>query len=301
MMREFKVTGKTQRLDAFLVSVMKDLSRNKIQRLISDEKILINGKKKASSYKVKDGDKILVSIEEKALDNYLRPWNFPLEIIYECDDFVVIDKPFGVSVHPANGSDDKTIANALLYHFGDGLSSVAGAMKPGIVHRLDKYTSGCLLVAKNDKAHAYFSAQFKDRKVKKLYLTLVKGELIPKTGTIDSPIGRSYRDRKKMSVHSFHGRSAVTHYEVLKYVYGCSLLKVRIETGRTHQIRAHLAAIGHPVVCDDTYGDKKFNNDFREKYGLSRQFLHAQKIGFNDLSGEWREFEALIPSDLQIF
>lgn len=299
-MFKFKINDEKGRLDVFLVSHIQDSSRTYMQKLISSGKVLVNGKSSVASYKIRKND--LISVSETFLDNSpkkLLPWDFPLEVIFEDDDYAVINKPAFLSVHPAPHSEKMTLVNALLYKYGNNLSSVPGALRPGIVHRLDKDTSGCLIVAKNDAANRYFSEQFKKRSVKKVYVALLKGHLSPVSGTIKSPIGRSYKDHKKMSVHTFHGRDAVTHYKVIKYFDNCTLVEVNIVTGRTHQIRVHFSAIGHSVIGDDIYGDRKLNKVFKEKFGLCRQFLHAKSISFCDPSGFNRLLEALLPKDLE--
>lgn len=299
-MSKFRVNDGSGRLDVFLVSRIQNSSRACMQRLISSGKVLVNGKSKSASYKVRKND--LICVSETFLDNPsdgLLPWNFPLEVVFEDDDYVVINKPAFLSVHPVPHSKKMTLVNALLYKYGNNLSSASDALRPGIVHRLDKDTSGCLIVSKNDAANRYFSEQFKKRSVKKVYVALLKGRLSPVSGMIKSPIGRSYKDHKKMSVHTFNGRDAVTHYKVVKYFDDCTLVEVNIITGRTHQIRVHFSAIGYPIIGDDVYGDKKLNKVFKEKFGLCRQFLHARNISFNDPSGVSRSFEAPLPKDLE--
>jgi 23S rRNA pseudouridine1911/1915/1917 synthase len=295
--KKIKADISGERLDVYLARVFNDFTRSKCKKLIECEAVLVNGNVSNSSYKVKEGDKIEVKIEDAVVAENVEPWDFDLEVLKENKNFVLINKPPFVSVHPALGQKENTIVNALVHKYQDSLSGVKN-LKPGIVHRLDKDTSGCLLVAKNDKAHVFYADQFKDRKVKKTYLALVNGVVDPAEGTIDSPVGRSYKDRKKMSVHTFTGRNAVTHYKVVKSYKDCSLVEVDIETGRTHQIRVHLAAIGYPVIGDTTYGSKKTNNFFRDEYGLERQFLHAQKLSFKDLDGKTYKCEAPLLDDL---
>ncbi|MBU1992576.1 RluA family pseudouridine synthase [Patescibacteria group bacterium] len=262
------------RLDRFLYQEIGFLSRTSVKKDVLGGFVKVNGGVVKPSHRLKKGDKVVMRIPDST--PVAVPGNIPPDVIYENKDFLVINKPKGVVV------DSSLAVNE-------------GLVRGGIVHRLDKDTSGCLILAKNDKFQAYISGQFKDRKVKKVYTALVKGKIEPKEGTIEAPVGRSYRDRKKMSVHTLAGRNAVTHYKVLKYFKDCTLLEIKIETGRTHQIRVHLSAIGYPIVGDTIYGDKGFNKNF----DIDRQFLHAQKIGFVDLKGEAREFEAPLPNDLE--
>lgn len=288
-----------KRLDFFLSGKIPDLSRSYIQKCIRDGAVKVNGCVPKSSYRLGVSDEVVVSLPQEKASSII-PMEIPLDVLYENKDFLVLNKKPHISVHPSVSNEDvPTLVHALLYYCKDSLSGIGGVLRPGIVHRLDKDTSGCLVVAKNDKAHRYFSEQFKDRKVKKTYIALVKGKVSPESGTIDSPVGRSYKSGKKMSVHTFSGRSATTYYKVIKYFNNCSLLEISIATGRTHQIRVHMSAIGHPVLGDTTYGDRKINKAFLEDFSLDRQFLHAKKLGFKDLSGKAREFVAPLPADLE--
>lgn len=288
-----------KRLDFFLSERFSDISRSYMQKCIRDGRVMVNSRVSKSSCRLKAGDNVVIDFPPlKSVS--ISPRKIPLDILYEDKDFLVLNKQPRISVHPSvSNEDEPTLVHALLYHCKDSLSGIGGVLRPGIVHRLDKDTSGCLVVAKNDKAHVYFSRQFKDRKVKKTYIALVKGRVSPEAGTIESPIGRSYKSGKKMSVHTFSGRSATTHYKVIKYFNNCSLLEISIATGRTHQIRVHMSAIGHPVLGDATYGDRKINKVFLENFSLNRQFLHAKKLGLKDLSGKEREFNAPLPADLE--
>ncbi len=282
----------SSRLDHFIVKKL-GLSRNQIQRLISDGHVKVNNKAVKSNQKVKTGDEISYHVPKAKLSP-LKPEKIPLNVIFEDKNILVINKPAGIVVHPdETGHSTGTLVQAILAHCKD-LSGIGGTKRPGIVHRLDKDTSGVLLIAKNDKTHQKYSQLFQDRKVKKTYLALVKGNPKTQKGRIEAGIARHSVDRKKMAV-SNQGRTAITNFEVLEVHPGFSLLKVNIETGRTHQIRVHLASIGHPVIGDSVYGDKALNKKFQEKHGLKRQFLHAQKL---EIDG--KTFEAKLPDDLLI-
>ena len=246
------------RLDAYISSKETNLSRTNIQRLIEEGNILVNGQKKKISYKVQTGDNIEINIPE-AKETSIKAENIPVEVVYEDNDIIVVNKPKGMVVHPANGNPDGTLVNAIMAMCKGSLSGIGGEIRPGIVHRLDKDTSGLLIVAKNDLAHINMSNQIKDRQVKKIYIALVKGNINENEATINMPIGRSTKDRKKMAVRK-DGKEAVTHFKVLKRYKDYTLLKVKIDTGRTHQIRVHMAEIGHPVVGDMVYSKGK--NEF---------------------------------------
>lgn len=287
---QFTVEKPGKRLDKFLGENCPGISRTQAQKLIDDGYVTVNHRQEKASYKLEAGDVIEVSIPTPASSN-LQPEAIPIKILYEDEDLLVIDKPAGLTTHPAPGHPSHTLVNAILSHLTN--ISESDSTRPGIVHRLDKDTSGVMLVAKNTAALANLSDQFKSRSVKKTYVTLVQGKLKPEQGIIEAPIGRDAGDRKKMSVTGeSRGRYARTNYYVMKYVGNYSLLEIMPETGRTHQIRVHLAAIGYPVVGDETYGAKS-------PY-LKRQFLHARKIGFNlPASGKWVEFESPLPEDLE--
>jgi 23S rRNA pseudouridine1911/1915/1917 synthase len=285
----FTVDIPGMRLDKFVGERCPGLSRAHAQELITGGFVTVNGKAAKSSLKLNLNDKIDVTIRPET-PSPLQAENIPLKIIYEDDDILVIDKPAGIAVHPAPGTPSGTLVNAIL-HYLPGIAKDADSLRPGIVHRLDKDTSGLILVAKNRAAQANLSDQFKNRTVKKTYITLVKGKLTPEKGIIEADIGRDPKNRQKMAVVE-EGREARTDYKVIRYYDNYTLLEIKPETGRTHQIRVHLAAIGYPVVGDATYG-------FTTKH-LSRQFLHAGKIGFNlPSSGKWVEFESPLPADLQ--
>lgn len=281
-----------KRIDAYISSVDTQLSRTMIQKLIEEKNIKVNGKIIKASYKVISGDEIEMEIPEPKEIN-LKPQNIPLDVIYEDNDIIVINKPKGMVVHPANGNPDGTVVNAVMALCKDSLSGIGGEVRPGIVHRLDKNTSGIMIIAKNDKAHINLSEQLKNHEVKKTYIALVRGTINENEATINMPISRSKNDRKKMAVNR-DGKNAITHFKVLgRYKNKYTLLKVNIETGRTHQIRVHLSHIGHPVIGDDVYSNGK------NEWGISGQCLHAWKIEFNHpITKKKMELEAKIPEYL---
>ena len=273
-MKEYIVSQeeKGKRLDTYIPSVDIDITRTSAQRLIEDGNILVNGKNAKVSYKIQENDKISVEIP-KPKQIELKAQNIPIEIIYEDSDIIVVNKPKGMVVHPANGNPDGTLVNAIMAICKDSLSGIGGEIRPGIVHRIDKDTSGLLIVAKNDNAHVKMSEQIKNHEVKKTYIALVRGVFKENEATIDMPIGRSPSDRKKMAVNK-NGKNAITHIKVLKRFDKYTLLRVNIETGRTHQIRVHLSHIGYPIVGDYTYSNGK------NEFDVIGQCLHAQKLEF---------------------
>ena len=278
-----------KRLDTYIVDKIKELSRTTVKRLIDEEKILVNGKKQKSSYKPEQGDYISIDIPE-AHEIELEAQNIPVPVIYEDNDIIVVNKPKGMVVHPANGNPDGTLVNAILAMCKDSLSGIGGEIRPGIVHRLDKDTSGLLIVAKNDEAHIKMSKQIQDRQVTKKYIALVKGVISENEATIDLPIGRSTKDRKKMAVDA-KGKNAITHFKVLKRYNNYTLLELKIDTGRTHQIRVHMSYIGHPVVGDSVYSNGK------NEFGVEGQMLHARYLEFkHPITGEELKLEAPIPN-----
>jgi len=276
------------RLDKYVCQKCSELSRTYVQKLIGDGHITVNDLVVKAGLKLNIGDRLTVTIPSAA-PSLLLPEAIPLNIIYEDDDLLVIDKPAGLAIHPAPGHPSHTLVNAILSHLPT-LPDTDDSLRPGIVHRLDKDTSGVMLVAKNSRAQANLIDQFKTHSVVKAYLALVKGHLTPESGVIEAPIGRDPRNRKRMAVVT-KGREARTQYNVVKYVGDDTLLEVKPETGRTHQIRVHLSAIGYPVVGDKVYGVK---SPF-----LSRQFLHAYRLGVKlPSTGEYVEFESELPPDL---
>lgn len=258
------------RLDKIVSNLETNLSREAVQRMIKNGKILVNGKQEKPSYKTSIGETLTIE-EEKAEEIDLKPQEMPLDVIYEDDDMLVINKEKGIVVHPGNGNPDGTLANAVIARCKGGLSGIGGKIRPGIVHRIDKDTSGLVIIAKNDKAHINLSNQIQKRKVKKTYIALVRGVIKENEATINMPIGRSTKDRKKMAV-SKNGKEAITNFKVLKRFTGYTLLEVNIETGRTHQIRVHLAEIGFPIVGDMVYSNGK------NPFNVEGQMLHAAKL-----------------------
>ncbi len=276
------------RLDTFLTEAM-DISRSYIQKLLKEGRITVNGETVKANYKVKEGDAILCEIPDPVtLDAVAQ--DIPLDIVYEDDDLFVINKRAGMSVHPAPGSERDTLVNALLY-LGKELSGINGVIRPGIVHRIDKDTTGLLLVAKNDQAHQFLAEEIKNHRAERTYYAIVKGNFGEKEGTIRAPIGRNPKDRKKMAVVK-DGKEAITHFTVLERFLKYTYLKIQLETGRTHQIRVHLSYIHHPILGDPLYGN---GND---PYHLNRQALHAGEIAFtHPKTGEKMHFEAPLPQD----
>lgn len=276
------------RLDKFIAD-NSDLSRSSVAKLIDEGRVSVNGNTAAKSIKLKSGDIVTADVPDAQILN-VEPQNIPIEIVYEDDDLLVVNKPKGMVVHPAPGNYDGTLVNALLYHCGDTLSGINGVIRPGIVHRIDKDTSGLLIVAKNDAAHTSLALQIQEHSFRREYEAVVIGNFREDEGTINLPLGRSPHDRKKQSVNGLNPRHAVTHYSVIERYRGFGHCKFRLETGRTHQIRVHCAAMGHPVAGDTVYGDAKHT------YGLQGQCLHARVIGFvHPSSGEYMEFTSDLP------
>ncbi len=279
--------SENKRIDKYLSEVLNGKSRSYIQGLIEKENIKVNNKNIKSNYKLKENDEILISMPE-AIELEVVAEDIPLDILYEDNDVIVINKPQGMVVHPAPGNYTKTLVNALLYHCKD-LSTINGVIRPGIVHRIDKDTTGVLVVAKNDEAHNFLSSQLQNHSMKREYIALVEGRLKEDTGTINKPIGRNKRDRLKMGIVD-DGKRAVTHYEVLERYKNTTLIKCVLETGRTHQIRVHMASIGHPLVGDEVYGFKK------QRFKLKGQVLHAKTLGFiHPKTKEYMEFTTDLP------
>ena len=288
MEKEYIIKEDGIRLDKAIAELDPDISRMTVQKLIEDDKILVNGKKEKASYKVKINDKIIIEFE-KPKESKLKAEEIPLNVIYEDNDIIIINKEKGMVVHPGNGNPDGTLANAIMARCKDSLSGIGGEIRPGIVHRIDKDTSGIIIVAKNDKAHLNISEQIKEHKTTKTYLALVRGRVKENEATIDMPIGRSKKDRKKMAVDK-DGKKAVTHFKVLKRYSDCTLLEVVIETGRTHQIRVHLSEIGYPIIGDYTYSNGK------NRFDVEGQMLHAYEIKFkHPTTNEEVEYTAELP------
>lgn len=276
-----------QRIDSYLPS-KSEYSRAMIQKMVENNSIIVNGKKVKASYKIQENDEITLE-EQKPKEISLEAQNIPIDVLYEDSDIIVVNKPKGMVVHPANGNEDGTLVNAVMAICKDTLSGIGGEIRPGIVHRLDKDTSGVLIVAKNDKAHIKMSEQIKNHEVEKTYIALVKGFVKENEATIDMPIGRSTKDRKKMAVRK-DGRNAVTHFKVIKRFTNYTLLQVIIETGRTHQIRVHLSEIGYPIVGDEVYSNGK------NEWNVRGQCLHAKSLKFkHPISGQEMYIEAPIP------
>lgn len=281
-----------ERLDYYLSTELNEVSRTYIQKLIKERLVEVNGVEKKPSYLVKEGDKIIVNLP-KPKELEIIPEDIPLDIIYQDDDIVVVNKSQDMVVHPAPGNYTGTLVNALLYHI-DSLSSINGVIRPGIVHRLDKDTSGILIVAKNDFSHRALSEQLKDRNVYREYIALVNGVLRNDKGTINAPIGRDPNNRKKMKVISINSKEAITHYEASKRYDKYTLVKAVLETGRTHQIRVHFSYINHPIVGDPVYSSGK------NEFNLDKQLLHAHKVGIiHPRTKEYMEFECDVPQNFK--
>lgn len=278
-----------KRIDSFLNNNLEDVSRNRIQKLIEEKQVLVNNKSINKNYKLKENDKIIINIEEpKEID--ILPENIPLNIVYEDEDVILVNKPQDMVVHPANGHYSHTLVNALMYHCKDNLSGINGVMRPGIVHRIDKDTSGILIVAKNDKAHQKLANQLEQHSMTRVYYAIVYNNLKNDKGIIDAPIGRHPIDRKKMAVTDKNSKRAVTHYEVLQRFNKYTFIKLKLETGRTHQIRVHMSYIGNPLLGDIVYGKEK------QPFKLFGQVLHAKVLGFvHPTTNKYMEFETELP------
>jgi len=279
------------RVDVFLAKKIEDYSRSFFEKLITDGGAEVNGRKVKPGYKLKNGDLVEVSIpDSKPLD--IKAEKINLDILYEDNDIIVVNKPKGMVVHPAAGNYTGTLVNALMEHCGDSLSDINGVIRPGIVHRIDKDTSGVLVAAKNNSAHMKLSEKLKDHNIQRIYVAVAEGVIAEDTGKIDAPVGRHPHDRKKMSVNVKNGRRAVTYFKVIERFKSATLLELKLETGRTHQIRVHLSYIGHPLIGDTVYGRKK------QQYDYHGQALHAKLLGFEHPStGEYMEFTADPPAE----
>ena len=284
-----------ERIDTVVSEVIDDLTRSSVQKMMQNGLVLVDEKPVSKNYKVKTGNTVKVIIPAPSL-LCARAQDIPVSVVFEDEDLLVVDKPKGMVVHPAPGNPDGTLVNALMYHCRGSLSGINGVVRPGIVHRIDKDTSGLLIVAKNDFSHIRLAEQIKEHSFKREYRAVVHGNVKSDTGTVDAPIGRSPKDRKKMAVTDKNSRHAVTHYEVLGRYPGYTYLKLRLETGRTHQIRVHMASIGHPVAGDLVYGPKNTPKE------LNGQCLHAGLIGFvHPRSGEYMEYETPLPEYFERF
>lgn len=279
---------KDLRLDIYIASLNLDISRSMAQKKIKNKEVLVNGKEEKESYKLKVGDTVEIILTEPK-ETKLKPEDIPLDIVYEDEDIIVVNKAKGMVVHPGNGNPEGTLVNAILNHCKGTLSGIGGEIRPGIVHRIDKDTSGLLVIAKNDKAHINISEQIKNRQVKKIYTALIRGNLPEDRATINMPIGRSIQDRKKMAVRK-DGKEAVTHIEVQKRYQNYTLIKVKIDTGRTHQIRVHMAQIGYPIIGDEVYSNGK------NEFGVKGQMLHSTILEFkHPTTNKVMHFEAELP------
>lgn len=278
-----------ERLDKWISEALEGLSRSFIQKCIKEDKVLVNGTPQKASYRLKTDDEIVFSIPEAAQPD-ITPEDIPLSILYEDDDLLVIDKPKNMVVHPAPGHYSGTIVNAVMYHCQKDLSGIGGVMRPGIVHRIDKDTTGSIIICKNDKAHLSIAAQLKEHSITRKYRAIVCGVIRDEEGSVDAPIGRDPQNRKRMAVNHKNGKSAVTHYRVLQRFKNYTYIECQLETGRTHQIRVHMTSIGHPLLGDTLYGTG------RSPFHLEGQTLHAMVIGFQHPStGAYVEVTAPLP------
>ena len=289
------IADESIRIDKFIASKLEGVTRSHIQKLIDDGCITVDGKSVKSNHKLKIGQSIDVALPEaKQLDVVAE--DIALDIVYEDEHMLVVNKPQNMVVHPAAGNYEGTLVNALMHHCGDSLSGINGVIRPGIVHRIDKDTSGLLLVAKDDATHIGLSEQIKEHSLTRKYIAIVHGNFKNDEGTVDAPIGRHPTDRKRMCITEKNSKNAVTHYRGLQRFMEYTLVECKLETGRTHQIRVHMASLGHPVMGDKTYGVKK------EKYNLSGQLLHAKIVGFiHPITKEYMEFETDIPERFMKF
>lgn len=289
----FTIEKGGERIDKYLSEQLEDMTRSHIQKLIKENMVRVNGMAVKSNFKLSASDQIEVEIPELKEPDILSE-NIPLDILYEDQDILVVNKPKGMVVHPAPGHYTGTLVNAIMYHCKDNLSGINGVMRPGIVHRIDMDTTGSLLICKNDRAHQALAEQLKEHSITRKYHAIVHGRLKEDEGTIDKPIGRHPIDRKKMSVHCTNGREAITHYRVLKRFQQFTYIECQLETGRTHQIRVHMSSIGHPILGDQVYGPAKC------PYKLQGQTLHAKVLGItHPTTGEYMEFDAPLPDYFQ--
>ncbi|MBR2027704.1 MAG: RluA family pseudouridine synthase [Oscillospiraceae bacterium] len=283
-----------KRIDVY-VAQNTDYSRNSVQLLLEENKISVNGKNVSKSYKMKYGDILEITVED-AKDVGIEAENIPLDIYYEDKDLLVVNKPKGMVVHPANGNENGTLVNALMYHCKDSLSGINGEIRPGIVHRIDKDTSGLLVVAKNDIAHEHLAKQFKEHSINRIYYAIVYGNVKEDSGDIEAPIGRHKTDRKKFCITETNSKYAFTHYDVVDRLNGFTLVKLKLKTGRTHQIRVHMQSKGHPLAGDPVYGPKNCITE------LKGQALHAGVLGFiHPTTNEYIEFSSPWPIEFEKF
>lgn len=281
--------GEDLRIDKYLALLMEDCSRSYIQKIIGDQSVTVNGKSVKANYKVGIGDAVEIQIPDPVILD-IQPENITLDILYEDDDILIINKPKDMVVHPAPGHYTGTLVNAVMYHCGDQLSTINGVLRPGIVHRIDKDTTGVLVICKNDKAHRAVAEQLAVHNITRTYHAIVYNNIKEDEGTVDAPIGRMDADRKKMGINRKNGRHAVTHYRVLERFGRYTYIECRLETGRTHQIRVHMASIGHPLLGDTVYGPSK------DPFKLEGQALHAKLLGFqHPTTGQYVEFESPLP------
>ena len=288
---EFSVDGSENgiRIDRYLSEKNAELSRSYLQKLLKEQGITVNGREVKANYKVQAGDEIRISLPDLSEPDIL-PEDIPLDILYEDEDVMVVNKPKGMVVHPSAGHTSGTLVNAILFHCQGNLSGINGVMRPGIVHRIDKDTTGALLICKNDVAHRDLAEQLKEHSIKRRYRAIVSGNLKDDEGTVEGPIGRHPVDRKKMAINYKNGKEAITHYKVLERFGNATYIECRLETGRTHQIRVHMTSIGHPLLGDEVYGSGK------NPYHLQGQALHAMVLGFvHPRTGEYLEFTSPLP------
>ena len=278
-----------QRIDRYLTEMLPEQSRSFFKKLIRDGFVMVNHIIVKVNYRLKTGDVIEIDIPD-AVPTEIVPENIPLDILYEDDDLLIVNKPKGMVVHPAVGHSTGTLVNAIMYHCQGNLSGINGEIRPGIVHRIDKDTTGSLIICKNDEAHRNIAEQIKEHSVTRRYVGVVAGTFSEESGTVEGAIGRHPNDRKRMTINEKNGKPAVTHYRVLQTLKGASFMEFELETGRTHQIRVHMASISHPLLCDTVYGNSK------NPYKLQGQALHARTIGFiHPTTGEYIEVSAPIP------
>lgn len=277
-----------ERIDKYLTGYLKKHSRSFLQKLIKDGQVFVNGKAVKSNYRLREEDRIELTVPEP-LQTDILPEDLHLDIVYEDDSVLVVNKPKGMVVHPSAGHAAGTLVNGLMFHCQDRLSGINGVLRPGIVHRIDRDTTGLLIVCKNDQAHHCIAAQLKEHTITRRYHALVKGRFQEEEGVVDAPIGRNPSNRLKMAVNEQNGKRAVTHYRVLKQFASCAYVECRLETGRTHQIRVHMSSIGHPLIGDTVYGGPAVKN-------VQGQMLHAKIIGFiHPVTGEYMEFDSELP------